>query len=149
MAPDDAKSGGPPPADPPRIHVDSDWKKQAQAEKERLAREAERPAAPPPPPRTAVGPGPTIPTERQPQEVPPASFETLLQTLGTQAAIFLSDQVDPETGEPLRHLELAKHSIDMLSVLEEKTKGNLTPQEARLLDSLLYELRMAYISAAS
>ena len=149
MAPEDAKSGGPPPADPPRIHVDSDWKKQAQAEKERLAREAERPAAPPPPPRTAVGPGPTIPAERPPQGIPPATFETLLQTLGTQAAIFLSDQVDPETGESLRHLELAKHNIDMLSVLEEKTKGNLTPQEARLLDSLLYELRMAYISAAS
>ncbi|MCX5671037.1 MAG: hypothetical protein NTU94_06930, partial [Planctomycetota bacterium] len=103
MAPEDTKSGGPPPADPPRIHVDSDWKKQAQAEKERLAREAERPAAPAPPPRPAVGPGPTIPAERPMGELPPASFPTLVETLATQAAILLSDRVDPETGQSLQH----------------------------------------------
>jgi len=82
-------------------------------------------------------------------EIPPASFSTLVETLATQAAIFLSDQVDPETGQSLRHLELAKHNIDLLSMLEEKTKGNLTDGEKRILDSMLYELRMAYISAAS
>jgi hypothetical protein len=150
MAPEESKPGGPPPADQPRIHVDSDWKKQAQAEKERLAREVERQAAPPPPsPGVGAGPGPTIPAERPRGEIPPASFSTLVETLATQAAIFLSDQVDPETGQSLRHLELAKHNIDLLSMLEEKTKGNLTDGEKRVLDSMLYELRMAYISAAS
>ena len=156
MAPEDAKPDGPPGATPPtgqpRIHVDSDWKRQAQAEKERLAREVEQPAkaAPPPgaPPGAAVGPG-AIPADRQPQGIPPATFTTLVQTLATQAAIFLSDQVDPDTGQSLRHLELAKHNVDMLSVLEEKTKGNLTDEEKRVLDTMLYELRMAYISAAS
>ncbi|MCX5672648.1 MAG: DUF1844 domain-containing protein [Planctomycetota bacterium] len=151
MALDEGKPGGPPPADQPRIHVDSDWKKQAQAEKERLAREVERQAAPLPPPSPGVGagPGPTIPAERPMGEIPPASFPTLVETLATQAAIFLSDRVDPETGQSLQHLELAKHTIDLLSMLEEKTKGNLTDEEKRVLDSMLYELRMAYISAAS
>ena len=73
----------------------------------------------------------------------------LVQTLATQAAIFMSEQADPETGRPIRNLELAKHNIDLLRVLEEKTKGNLADDEKRLLETLLYELLMAYVSAAS
>jgi hypothetical protein len=136
-------SGGPggakPPEAPSRIHIDSDWKKEAQAEKDRLAREVEEKAAA----GGAAGPG------EAGHGLPPADFSTLVQTLGTQAAIFLSDQRDPETGEPLRNLELAKHNIDLLRVLEEKTKGNLTDEEKRLLETLLYELLMAYVSASS
>jgi len=144
-----APGGSGPAAGGPKIHVDSDWKKEAQAEKERLAREAEQAAASAPPAggrRAAADAGPQA---GPPRELPPANFTSLVQTLATQAAIFLSDQEDPETGESLRHLDLAKHNIDLLGVLEEKTRGNLTDDERRLLDRLLYELRMAYVSAAS
>jgi hypothetical protein len=68
--------------------------------------------------------------------------------LATQAAIFMADQHDPETGQSLRNLDLAKHNIDLLRVLEEKTKGNLTEDEKHLLETVLYELLMAYVAAA-
>ncbi len=126
-----------PPAEEPKIHVDSDWKKEAQAEKERLARDAETAE-----PSSAAGP-------EAEQALPAASFAGLIQMLATQAAIFMSDQRDPQTGQPLRHLDLAKHNIDLLGVLEEKTRGNLTDDEKKTLDHLLYELRMVYVSAAS
>jgi hypothetical protein len=119
--------------------VDSDWKKEAQAEKERLAHNAEQAAA-------AGGP------EGAPQEegpLPPPSFSLLVQQLASQAALFMSREADPETGEILQRLDLAKHTIDLVGVLEEKTRGNLTPQERQLLDTVLYELRMAYVAAAS
>ena len=125
-----------PPKGESKIHVDADWKKQAQAEKERLAREVETKGA------AAAG-------RERGGRMPEASFTTLLQTLATQAALFMSSQRDPRTGRTLQNLDLAKHHIDLLSVLEEKTKGNLTDEEKRLLDTLLYELRVAYVSAAS
>ena len=144
MAQKDSKSPEPstgdgPPKEGSKIHVDSDWKKEAQAEKERLAREAETAE-----PSAAGGPGPG-----DEQTLPPATFAALVQMLATQAAVFLSDQRDPETGRSLRHLDLAKHNIDLLGVLEEKTKGNLADEEKRLLEGLLYELRVAYVGAAS
>ncbi|HUX00035.1 MAG: DUF1844 domain-containing protein [Phycisphaerae bacterium] len=122
-----------------RIHVDADWKKQAQAEKERLAREVETkgPAA-----GGAAGAG-------RPGRIPEATFSTLVQTLATQAAILMSSERDPRTGRTLQNLDLAKHHVDLLGVLEEKTKGNLSDEEKQLLDTLLYELQMAYVSAAS
>lgn len=139
------KNGGP---ERPRIHVDDDWKREAQAEKERLDREAQaaggpqgpRPAGAPPEDRAARG-------DRM--RLPPASFSALVQTLATQAMIFMSDERDPQTGESLRRLDMAKHQIDILGMLEEKTKGNLTEDEKRLLDAILYELRMAYVNEAS
>jgi hypothetical protein len=144
-------SGGPagpqqppePPSGQGRIHVDSDWKRQAQADKERLDRESQqRPAA--------AGPAPGAPHAAPYEEegLPPPTFAALVQTLATQAAIFMSQERDPETGQPIRNLELAKHNIDLLRVLEEKTKGNLSPEEKRLIETLLYELLMAYVSAA-
>ena len=112
----------------------------------RPARKFPAAAGPAPP---AQG-GPHADAEHGPgQTMPDATFSVLVQTLATQAALFLSDERDPETGESLRQLDLAKHHVDLLAVLEEKTKGNLTPEEKRLLDTVLYELRMAYISAAS
>jgi hypothetical protein len=143
--------GGPgpgPPAGEPKIHVDSDWKREAQAEKERLAREAETAAAAPLRPPAAEGE--EAEAEAEPEgPLPPATFDALVQQLASQAVLFLSRQRDPETGESLQRLDLAKHTIDLLGVIEEKTKGNLTADEQRLLDTVLYELRMAYVGAAS
>ena len=128
-----------PPAEESRIHVDSDWKKQAQAEKERLAREVES--------REPASAGAA--RAGHAGRMPEASFSTLVQTLATQAALFMSNERDPRSGRSLQNLDLAKHHVDLLAVLEEKTKGNLTDEEKRLLDSILYELRVAYVSATS
>ena len=133
-----------PPAEEGKIHVDSDWKKEAQAEKQRLAREAE--AAEAAEPSAAGEPGAEPGAD---QALPQASFASLVQMLATQAAIFMSDQRDPQTGRSMQHLDLAKHNIDLLAVLEEKTKGNLADDEKQLLDHMLYELRMVYVSTAS
>jgi len=125
----------------PKIHVDDDWKQQARVERERLAQELKREEG-------GAGPGRGS-GEAGAARLPPPDFETLARSLATQALMFLADERDPKTGESLRRLDLAKHSIDLLSVLEEKTRGNLNDGEKRLLDTLLYELRMAYVSAAS
>ena len=50
---------------------------------------------------------------------------------------------------PVVNLDMAKHHIDTLAVIEEKTKGNLTPEEQRMLDAALYEARMRYVNVAS
>ena len=118
--------------DPPKIHIDSDWKAQAQAEKEKVAEQT---------PKAQDAPGPGQP--------PPANFETLISSFVTQALFALGAIPDPRTGQPALHLDLARHQIDMLSVLEEKTKGNLTEDESDLLASTLYELRTRYVQVAS
>jgi len=138
-------SDGKPPAGEPRIRVDADWKKEAQAEKERLAREVEEKAAGGEADRGAPAGRMAGPEE----EPPPATFETLVQMLATPAALFMAPHRDPETGQPVRRLDLAKHHIDLLGVLEEKTRGCLTEEERRMLEMMLYELRLAYVSAVS
>ncbi len=133
-------------AGPGKVHVDADWKAEAKAEKERLAREMKRRGRTAGP---AAGAGAAAAPAAGPGRLPPASFAALVQALATQAAIFLSNERDPETGRMLRNLDLAKHNIDLLAVLDEKTRGNLADEEKRLLDRYLYELRMAYVGAAS
>ena len=154
MAPEESKTG---PGER-HLHIDSDWKRQAQEEKERFAREVDQKAAAAgarasgaaamPGAGAAPGAGPGPRARGGQRGVPPATFATLVQSLATQAAIFMADQRDPETGQSLRNLDLAKHNIDLLRVLEEKTKGNLSEDEKHLLETVLYELLMAYVAAA-
>jgi hypothetical protein len=80
--------------------------------------------------------------------MPPASFVTLLQSLLTQIYLYLGEYA-PRGGEPMLNLDMAKHLVDTLGMLEEKTKGNLTPDEQRLLDTALHETRMRYVNVAS
>lgn len=140
-------------SDDKTLHVDDDWKSRVRAEKEQLAREQSGKVeggggGGSAGSSGAGGAGPE--DERQERRpLPSASFETLVETLATQAMLFLSRQRDPETGQPIQNLELAKHSIDLLGVLEEKTQGNLTESERKLLDTILYQIRMAYVQAAS
>jgi hypothetical protein len=124
--------------DAPKIHIDSDWKAQARAEKEKLAEKSKTTGDGKAPGR-AAGPG----------GMPPATIETLISTLATQALYAMGAIADPRTGQRFQHLDLAKHNIDMLGVLEEKTKGNVTEQEADLLAKTAYELRTTYIRLAS
>jgi hypothetical protein len=127
--------------DKPKIVVDDDWKAQAQAEKEKLAEEIERKP-------TERGAARGAPEGKERRELPPASFTTLVSSLMTQILFALGGVEDPETKRRYVDLDLAKHHIDTLSVLEQKTKGNLTDEERKLLDRALYETRMQYVQLA-
>jgi hypothetical protein len=133
------------------LHVDQDWKAEARAEKERLAREQQlKDAADKANERKrahGILGGEAAENDEQHGPLPPADFATLVNSLGTQALMFMSPHTDPETGRNLKNLDLAKHTIDLLGVLEEKTQGNLTSDEKSLLDRMLYQTRMAYVSA--
>ncbi|MDP6582958.1 MAG: DUF1844 domain-containing protein [Vicinamibacterales bacterium] len=79
---------------------------------------------------------------------PDISFNSLVITLATSAAVHLGDAADPATGQKMPpNLDAAGHMLDLLAVLAEKTKGNLTPDEERFLTQVLYELRMRFTEA--
>ena len=80
--------------------------------------------------------------------MPEASFPTLVNSLVTQILLYLGD-LTPRGVEPQINLDMAKFNIDLLGVLEEKTKANLSEEEQKLLDNALYETRMRYVSVAS
>ncbi len=128
-------------ADSPLILIDDDWKKQAQQEKIKLAEEAKaREEAARPVARSSAD-------DESPgrQKMPPATFDTLIQTMLGQALSYLGEYGDDD-GRPVVSLEAAKHYIDSLGVLEVKTKGNLTTDEAAQLDIALYEGRSRFAS---
>jgi hypothetical protein len=76
---------------------------------------------------------------------PPVDFHTFVLSLGSSALLHLGEIENPNDGVSQKDLPLAKHTIDILVMLEEKTKGNLTPAEERLMESLLYDLRLRYV----
>jgi len=91
------------------------------------------------------------PSEEKPEEqekiiLPPVNFENFIFGLYSSAILHLGVR-DPETGKVIQNLPLAKHTIDTLGMIEEKTRGNLTATESNLLENLLYELRMSYLRA--
>ena len=80
--------------------------------------------------------------------LPPASFEFLTLSIRTQAEVYLGLLHFGEKDErPEPDFDLARHNIDLLAVLKEKTKGNLTLEEERLLENSLTELRFRYVQA--
>lgn len=72
-------------------------------------------------------------------------FVSFVVSLGTQALVMLGEMPSPDTRLPAVNLEAAKQTIDILGLLEEKTKGNLTPEEEKLLSEILATLRMAFV----
>lgn len=109
-----------------KIIVDDDWKAEAAREKEKLSQEAQSGG----------------------RNIPDPSFAELINILVMQAMAALGlltgpggERMPPDTGA-------AKHFIDMLQLLEDKTKGNLTDEEKRLLDQTLYEARMAFVQVS-
>ena len=82
------------------------------------------------------------------QEPPGLSFAGFILSLATTAAVHFGDIADPNTGERQPpDLAAAHQMIDLIALLQEKTKGNLTADEAKLVDDLLYELRMRFVQA--
>ncbi len=77
----------------------------------------------------------------------PAELSTLVLSLASAAQMALGLVAHPATGKPEKNLPQAKHAIDLLGVLEQKTQGNLSAEEAQLLEVLLYQLRMQYVEA--
>ncbi len=121
----------------PKIVVDDDWKAQAQAEKEKLDERAEK-----------QDQQDTGAQDQAARELPPATFATLVNSLATQVMLAMGGMQDPKTKRRIVDLALAKHHIDTLAMLEEKAKGNLTDEEAKLLDQALYQVRMHYVQVA-
>ena len=80
--------------------------------------------------------------------LPAVDFHTFVLSLGSSALLHLGELEHPEAGDRQKDLPLAKHTIDILSMLQEKTKGNLTAAEEKLMESLLYDLRLRYVSAS-
>jgi hypothetical protein len=87
--------------------------------------------------------------ERADQDIPlpEINFTNFLLSLSTSVLIQLGEVQDPMTNQIEKNLSNAKQTIDLLGMLREKTKGNLTPDEEKLLENLLYDLRMRYVRA--
>jgi len=117
-----------------KIIIDEDWKQEAQKEKEMLAAQekAEKKEAK---------------EERRRGPLPKGDFAALVSMLVTQALFALGVlQVEGQKKEP--DLEMAKYNIDMLETIGEKTKGNLSEEEEKALESTLNQVRMAYVKVA-
>ncbi|MDP6479887.1 MAG: DUF1844 domain-containing protein [Phycisphaerales bacterium] len=114
----------------PKIHVDSDWKAEAQAEKERLAETEAAQAENPTPGR---------------EELPPADFKGLVGLLASQAIMGLGAMPDKSGKGVMIDLEGSKFAIDLLAMIEEKTSGNLDEEESKELGAVLTELRSRFV----
>ena len=115
-----------------KIIIDEDWKSQVEREREEEQRKREETQA-------AGG-------EQGPGNMPEASLPFLISTLSAQILSSLGQFPDPVIGKPVIRLDYAKLNIDTLAVLQEKTKGNLTDEEDKMLEQTLHELRMLYLA---
>ena len=93
-------------------------------------------------------PGPVAPTRRPGRQLPPPGFGSLVQSVMTQIFYYLGE-LPASGGQAAMDLDLAKHHLDVLTVLEEKTKNNLSPEEQSMLDAALYETRTRFVNVAS
>jgi hypothetical protein len=78
-------------------------------------------------------------------QLPEINFPTFIFSLNSSALLNLGAIEDPGTGQKTKNLSLAKQTIDILAMLEKKTKGNLTDDEAAMLKNILFELRILYV----
>lgn len=120
-----------PDAGGPEKSVDEEWKRRVQKEKEKEGGATE-----------AGG------ESRATPPLPPPSFTLLVSTFATQALVHFGEVPNPATGKKEADLEQAKFTIDLLEMLETKTRGNLSEDENRYLSDILYDLRMRYVAGA-
>ena len=116
--------------DEKKIIIDEDWKEQARKEKEKLAEKEKAEQAE---------------AEKEKMNLPPASFAGLGSMLATQTLFAMGAIRTEEDKDKPPNLELAKYNIDMLEVIEQKAKGNLTDEETKMLTDTLHQLRMTYV----
>lgn len=79
---------------------------------------------------------------------PQVSFSAFIMSLASSALVGLGEVPDPATGRTRRDLPLARHNIDVLEMLRQKTQGGLNPDEKELITSIIYELRLKYVIIA-
>ncbi|MGL1930137.1 MAG: DUF1844 domain-containing protein [Desulfotalea sp.] len=79
--------------------------------------------------------------------MPTINFTTFIMSLNTSALFHLGEIPDPSTGERKYDKELARHTIDTLVMLEEKTKGNLNIEEAGMLKDILFDVKMSFVNS--
>ena len=84
-------------------------------------------------------------TAEEQMQMPEVTFSTFVLSLGSSALVQLGEVPDPDSGQTGENLLVAKHTIDVLTMLQNKTQGCLDEDEKRLLDGLLYELRLKYV----
>lgn len=123
--------------------VDEDWKRRAQQEKELDAQKA----GPPPDAGAAAGAKEGAPGKKAGKPSP--LFANLVESLASQALMFMGAVRDPMTGQAHQDFHQAQAMIDMLQMLEEKTRGNLAAEEAEMLKQVLDEVRMHFVRLAS
>lgn len=137
--------------DEKKIITDEDWKAQAQREKEVLSQkeQVEKAEKADQVEKTEqAGSQPDQQQSRRTQPLPKGDFAALISMLTTQAlfALGLIQVEGQDSKEP--DLDIAKYNIDMLEALEEKTKGNLTDPEQKVLENTIGQVRMAYVEIA-
>ena len=127
--------------DGPKIFIDEGWKAQVQREKEEAAKKlaAAEPATGEPAQAAEANDEPML--EYDPEQ---ASFSSLVGSLATQAMFALGLIADHETGQVMVNLDAARYTLDLLSVLVEKTQGNLSGDEAKMLIQTTGELEQAF-----
>jgi len=81
--------------------------------------------------------------------LPEINFINFLFSISTSALIQLGEIEDPISQQTAKNLPLAKQTIDLIGMLKEKTKGNLSPDEGKLIENILFDLRMRYVKATS
>ncbi len=128
----------------PDLVVDDDWKSQVEKEKAQASAETASGSAEQKPPSPSAG---DAATEQDSGELPPASLAMLISTFYSQAMMSLGVMANPVNGEKQTDLRMAKHFIDTLEMLQEKTTGNTDEEESKMFDEVLHLLRMAYIGA--
>jgi len=79
--------------------------------------------------------------------LPEVNFNSLIFSLSSSALLHLGEIADPSTGEKKKDIAIAKHSIDTIAMLKEKTEGNLTEEEGTFLENILTDLRWRYVKA--
>ena len=82
-----------------------------------------------------------------PEGLPQADFSTLIVSLYSTALVQMGEMPDPSTGTRSRNLDLARQTVDIVAMLQEKTRGNLDAEERNLIGSLLHELQIAFVKA--
>ena len=130
-----------------RKFADDGDRREATAEQKQEAATGKAPEAEPP--KAAEGDAGQTPDTDDPTIDPSmmeVNFSNFILSLGTSAVLHFGEFPDPSTGTQEQNLPMAKHTIDILTMLRDKTSGNLEADEEKLLSDLLYQLRMKYVS---